>query len=86
MRRHIGLTALRAIAQELRTVIGTRFAETQLLADLDRFANRYGLNLEAARRAVMVLHGIPPGLAGPSDQRFTWQQELDAFDVNIMRC
>jgi len=86
MRRQTGISELKALAQELRAVLGTRFAEAQLFADLDRFANRYGLDLEEARRAVMVLHGIPPGLTGPPLRRYSWQQEIDAFDVNIMRC
>jgi len=68
----------------MRAVLGRRFSEPQLLADLDRFANCYGLSIEDARRAVMVLHGIPPGLTGPTERRFTWQQEIDAFDVRIM--
>jgi len=79
MRRHFSISVLGGLARELRAILGQRTSEHQLLEDLDRFTNRYGLPIEDARRAVMVLHGVPPGLAGPTDRRFTWQQELDAF-------
>ena len=79
MRRSVGISALRPLASELRELLGDRATEDGLLDDLDRFANRYGLGIEEARRAVMVLHGVPAGLTGPVLRRFTWQQELDAF-------
>jgi hypothetical protein len=81
MRRHIGIKTLGDLASEMRLVLGGRASQAQLFQDLDRFANQYGLQLEEARRAVMVLHGIPPGLTGPTERRYTWQQEIDAFDA-----
>jgi hypothetical protein len=81
MGRHIDNKTLGDLASEMRMVLGGRASRAQLFEDLDRFANRYGLQLEEARRAVMVLHGVPPGLTGPTERRYTWQQELDAFDA-----
>ncbi len=79
MKSKIGISALSKLAQELRTILGRKASEDQLLSELDRFVNHYGLCVEEAWRAVMVLHGIPPGLTGPGDRHYTWQPELDAF-------
>jgi len=74
-----GTYNLNKLARELRMLLGHKASEEQLLMELDRFINQYGLCIEEAWRAVMVLHGIPPGLTGPTDRRFSWQPELDAF-------
>lgn len=78
MRRRIGLRTLGTYAREICGLI-RKAEEGQILDDLNRFVNRYRLGLEEARRAVLVLHGIPPGLAGPEKRRFTWQSELASF-------
>jgi hypothetical protein len=75
----MGISALGKLAQELRTILGRKATEEQLVSELDRFVNHYGLRVEEAWRAVLVLHGIPPGLTGPADRHFTWQPSLDAF-------
>jgi|GEM_PF-6864364 len=74
-----GTYNLGKLAQDLRMLLGQRASEDQLLCELDRFINQYGLCIEEAWRAVLVLHGIPPGLTGPADRHFTWQPQLDAF-------
>jgi hypothetical protein len=79
MKSKMGNTALGKLAQELRSILGQKASEDQLLSELDRFVNHYGLRIEEAWRAVLVLHGIPPGLTGPADRHFTYQPELDAF-------
>jgi hypothetical protein len=79
MKSKLDNTTLGKLAQELRSILGQKSSEDQLLSELDRFVNHYGLRIEEAWRAVMVLHGIPPGLTGPTDRRFSWQPELDAF-------
>jgi hypothetical protein len=79
MKSKMSLSALSKLAQELKTILGHKASEDQLLSELDRFVNHYGLCVEAAWRTVMVLHGIPPGLTGPVDRHFTWQPQLDAF-------
>jgi hypothetical protein len=79
MRFRKGPLALRGHAKDIAVLLGSRVTSAQVQDDLDRFVNRYGIDLEEARRAVLVLHGIPPGLTGPSRLRFTWQSDLDIF-------
>jgi hypothetical protein len=78
MRRLVGLRTLRTHASDLADLV-RKVEVGQLLDDLNRFVNRYRISLEEARRAVLVLHGIPPGLAGPEKRRFTWQSNLALF-------
>jgi hypothetical protein len=79
MTRRFGTQALRPHAEGLATLLGSKASVDQVMDELRRFVNDYGIGLEEARRAVLVLHGIPPGLAGPNKRRFTWQTEIDAF-------
>jgi len=79
VRHKIGTMALKPHARDISVLLGSKVSTALILDDLDRFVNDYKVGLVEARRAVLVLHGIPPGLAGPSKINFTWQSELDAF-------
>ena len=74
-----GTMALRSHARDIAILLGSKVTTIQIEDDLDRFVNQYRVDLEEARRAVLVLHGIPPGLTGPSKLRFTWQSDLDIY-------